>query len=98
MTHRSPPDESARRPASEASAKGTGKHGIPPLLIDASAAADLLSIGRRKLWELTNRGAIPSRRIGRAVRYSVADLRDWVANGCPSEPRAASRPRKGGER
>ena len=39
-----------------------------PLLIDTKAAQDLLSIGERKLWELTNAGAIPCHRLGSATR------------------------------
>ena len=48
------------------------------LLVDADEAARILSIGKRKLWELTNCGSIPCVRIGRAVRYSVEALRDWI--------------------
>jgi excisionase family DNA binding protein len=49
-----------------------------PLLVDAETAAGLLSIGKRKLWELTNCGEIPSVKIGRCVRYAVADLTEYV--------------------
>jgi excisionase family DNA binding protein len=38
----------------------------------------LLSISPRKLWELTNRGVIPSIRIGRSLRYRHEDLRAWA--------------------
>lgn len=50
-----------------------------PLLVGRDEAGRLLGIGRRKLWELTNRGAIPHVRVGRAVRYSPESLRRWVA-------------------
>lgn len=49
-----------------------------PILVDAGTAAGLLSIGKRLLWTLTNRGDIPSIRIGRCVRYSIADLNEFV--------------------
>ena len=49
------------------------------LLVDADEAARILSIGKRKLWELTNCGNIPCVRIGRAVRYPVEQLRQWIA-------------------
>ena len=49
-----------------------------PLLIDARRASLILSISPRKLWELTNTREIPSLRIGRAVRYSPDDLREWI--------------------
>lgn len=66
-----------------------------PLLIDAKAACALLSMGERRLWVLTNCRAIPSRKIGRSVRYSPAELAAWIACGCPTEPGAADRVRKG---
>jgi len=66
-----------------------------PLLIDTKAAQDLLSIGERKLWELTNAGAIPCHRLGRAVRYCPRELAAWVASGCPCEPGSAARVRQG---
>jgi len=62
-----------------------------PLLINAMAAAVLLAISPRKLWTLTRCNAIPSRRIGRAVRYCPSELRLWVVAGCPTDPGAAER-------
>lgn len=56
-----------------------------PLLVDSREAARLLAISPRSLWSLTACGAIPSRRIGRSVRYSPADLSDWIDRGCPTE-------------
>lgn len=50
----------------------------PRLLITPSEAAFALSISTRKLWSLTNAGQIPCVRLGRAVRYSPADLQDWI--------------------
>lgn len=52
----------------------------PPsaLLVNARDAAAMLALSPRKLWELTNCGAIPCVRIGRAVRYAVSDLRAFV--------------------
>ncbi len=62
------------------------KRGLPteeasrnqPLLVDASAAAELLSISKRTLWTMTNSREIPSVRIGRCVRYAVSDLQEFV--------------------
>lgn len=48
------------------------------LLMKPADAAKALAISARKLWQLTNRGAIPCVRIGRSVRYSPADLREWI--------------------
>jgi excisionase family DNA binding protein len=47
-------------------------------LVKATQAAEMLSLSPRKLWELTNCRAIPHLRIGRAVRYAVADLETWI--------------------
>lgn len=57
-----------------------------PLLIRALEAADILSLSPRKLWELTNRSAIPHRRVGRCVRYVPRELQEWIDAGCPEEP------------
>lgn len=64
------------------------------LLIDAKAAAEQLAIGSRTLWSLTKCNAIPSRRIGRAVRYCPAELRAWIDAGCPTASGSADRVRK----
>ena len=61
------------------------------LLVEPAVAAKRLSISPRKLWELTKRDAIPSKRIDRSVRYSPRDLEEWVNAGCPTEPGAAKR-------
>lgn len=62
-----------------------------PLLIDAKAARAMLSLGERRLWLLTNCNAIPSRRIGRSLRYAPAELRAWIDAGCPTESGSAGR-------
>lgn len=61
--------------------------GINARLVDCDHAATYLCIGKRKLWQLTNCGAIACVRIGRSVRYDFADLDAFVA-----------RHRKGGQR
>ena len=52
---------------------------LPRLLLNARDAAKALSIGQRKLWELTNCGEIPCIRIGRRVLYSPADLEAFIS-------------------
>ncbi len=51
-----------------------------PLLLRPAEAARLLTISKRLLWTLTNRGEVPCVRIGRAVRYDPRDLEDWLQN------------------
>ena len=67
-----------------------------PLLIDSGSAAKLLGISARMLWTLTQRKAIPSRKIGRSVRYVPGELRAWIGAGCPTTPNAANRLRLAG--
>ena len=50
----------------------------PRLLLTPREAAQTLAISPRKLWGLTKSGELPCIRIGRAVRYDVADLHDWI--------------------
>lgn len=58
---------------------------LDSLLVDAREAARLLCISDRTLWTMTDRGVIPCIRIGRAVRYSVDDLRSWIARSRSSQ-------------
>jgi excisionase family DNA binding protein len=51
---------------------------IPRLLWTCREAATALGISERKLWDLTNNGAIPSVKIGRAERYDPADIQTWI--------------------
>lgn len=48
------------------------------LLVTAKQAAGMLAIGETKLRELTQANEIKCVRIGRAVRYAVADLQTYI--------------------
>jgi excisionase family DNA binding protein len=48
------------------------------LLLRPEEASKVLAISPRKLWELTNRKAIPHVRIGKSVRYRPEQLREWL--------------------
>ena len=56
---------------------------IPKRLITRTEAMQYLCISEHKLWELTRDGHIPAIKIGRAVRYDVADL-DLFIQRCKS--------------
>lgn len=57
-----------------------------PLLLTPRAAAAALSVCERTLWAMTHpRGPIPAVRLGRAVRYSMAELQRWIATQQPQE-------------
>ena len=48
------------------------------ILVDAREAARRLAISPRTLWQLTKDRVVPSIRIGKCVRYRVADLDQWT--------------------
>lgn len=50
----------------------------PAGLISAKKAAIFLGISERLLWQLSNAKQIERVRIGRAVRYDIADLRAFI--------------------
>lgn len=50
------------------------------LLLSPREAAKALSVCERTLYGLTKAGKLPVIRIGRAVRYSLDDLRVWIEN------------------
>jgi excisionase family DNA binding protein len=64
-----------------------------PLLVDAKGAARLLGIGRTTLYELMKAGAIAPVRIGRCVRFPVAELERFVAGGCTVDADTRPRPK-----
>jgi excisionase family DNA binding protein len=53
----------------------------PKLLVGADEAARLLGVSRKTLWNHTApRGdRIPAVKLGRVVRYSPAELEQWIA-------------------
>jgi len=65
------------RPSEPTREADAGEAATPQLLREREAA-NLLAISPRKLWELRERGEIPHVRLGRAVRYDVADLQRWI--------------------
>ena len=48
------------------------------LLLTPRKAAKALSVCEKTLWTLTQKGEVPVIRIGRAVRYPVDGLREWI--------------------
>ncbi len=61
-------------------AERIGESSIPtiPTLLTAKQAAKCLAISLRKLWGLTNSKELLSVRVGRCVRYDLADLREFI--------------------
>lgn len=52
----------------------------PKLLLTAREAANALSISERSLWGLTHQGLLRCVWLGRCKRYSLDDLRAFVAS------------------
>jgi len=56
-----------------------------PILIPAPEVAKRLNLSERKIWSMHSAGQLPRpHRFGRAVRWSLDELRAWVAAGSPS--------------
>jgi excisionase family DNA binding protein len=55
------------------------------LLLRPTEAAEVISLGRSKMYDLIAKGVIPSIRIGKSVRVPADGLREWVkAQACSS--------------
>ncbi|MCA9136901.1 MAG: helix-turn-helix domain-containing protein [Planctomycetales bacterium] len=55
-----------------------------PLAVGIAKAAELLSVSRRKMHDLTQpRGPIRAVRIGRDRRYPIDELRRFLRDGMP---------------
>jgi excisionase family DNA binding protein len=48
------------------------------LLLKVEEAAELMSVGRSKAYELIRTGELPHLRIGRSVRVPVGPLEKWI--------------------
>ncbi len=64
-------------------------HNGTPYLVDAKEACKLLCMVQSLRGPMTNCNAIPSRKIGRSVRYSPDELRAWIEADCPTDPDSA---------
>ena len=49
------------------------------LLLRPMEAAEVVGVGRSKIYALLASGEIPSIRIGGSVRVPIAELRSWIA-------------------
>jgi len=48
------------------------------MLLKPAEAAEMLAIGRTRIYEMLACGELPSLRIGRSIRVPVAALEQWV--------------------
>ena len=56
-----------------------------PLAVDIRGVAELLNVSRAHVYGMIAAGRFPIRalRLGRSVRYSVDEVRAWLAAGAP---------------
>jgi hypothetical protein len=58
---------------------------VKPLLVDTTTAARMCGVCRRYWLQLDNAGKVPAPvRFGKRKLWSVKELQDWVAQGCPA--------------
>jgi excisionase family DNA binding protein len=62
------------------------------ICISGREASAMLSISPRTLWSLTHSGQIPVVRMGRLVRYSIADLKMFVERSKSDSDRSGKCP------
>ena len=48
------------------------------LLLRPAEAADLLALGKSKVYQLLSNGTLPSLRIGKSIRVPLDALRQWA--------------------
>ena len=54
-------------------------------LITADDLAKMLKLSERTLWRLLSGGKIPEPvRIGGSTRWRLAEVQEWIAQGCPT--------------
>jgi excisionase family DNA binding protein len=51
---------------------------IERMLLRAGEAAEMLGVGRSTIYELANRGLIPTIRVGQALRFPRQQLVQWI--------------------
>lgn len=77
------------KPNPDSNGSGSGA----PLLLDAKALAEKLSISKATVWRMRDGGKLPQPvRLGSCVRWRFTDVERWLADGCPAL--ASARPRK----
>ncbi|NLZ05581.1 MAG: helix-turn-helix domain-containing protein [Phycisphaerae bacterium] len=50
-----------------------------PLLVNAKQAGRMLSVCERTIFNLVGRGELRPIRIGKSIRFSIEDLKAWIA-------------------
>lgn len=54
-------------------------------MLGVGAVAKILGCSTRHVYRLADRGAMPTPiKLGALVRWSRAEIEDWIQSGCPS--------------
>jgi excisionase family DNA binding protein len=57
---------------------------IQKLLVSADELAKMLDVSERTIWRLLSGGKLPRPlRLGGSVRWRLAEVTTWIAEGCP---------------
>jgi predicted DNA-binding transcriptional regulator AlpA len=65
-------------------ADGTDGSGQDVLLTDIKGLERMLGRDERSLWRDLSAGKLPAPiKLGKLTKWRVAEIRDWVAAGCP---------------
>lgn len=60
-----------------------------PALITANQLACMMQISLRTLWRLRSSGLLPEPvKLGSSTRWRLNEVRQWIAQGCPSQVNA----------
>lgn len=58
-----------------------------PVMITARQLAVILRVSKRQVWRMLSARRVPQPiRIGNVVRWRMAEIEQWVADGCPGQP------------
>lgn len=61
-------------------------------LVDTVYVGETLDVAPETVRRLTDRGAIPMPvRLGRSVRYRLAEIEKWIADDCPDLSKGGQR-------
>lgn len=86
----------SRSPADRLNSPADGAPIDAPLLADIHRVAAILSCSTRHVEDMNREARIPvPRRLGRLLRWDVAELREWVSAGCPDRPTWEQRKKTG---
>ena len=62
----------------------TNNHVLEPVMITARQLAILLQVSTRQVWRMLSAGRVPQPvRVGGIVRWRMAEVENWIAEGCP---------------